>query len=72
MKIHDNVQKKHCKEIRKNHKQFCIVYDAPPSSLMDSIVAPKVKTLEGEKVGSRSLARNILGVEGCAGAPRWD
>jgi hypothetical protein len=65
-------KKKHCKEIRKNPKQFCIVYDTPPSSLMDSIVAPKVKTLEGEGVGARSLVHNTLGVQGCVGALGWD
>jgi hypothetical protein len=46
--------------------------DAPPSSLMDSIVNPKVKTMEGEGVGARSLACNTLGVEGRARALGWD
>ncbi len=46
--------------------------DAPPSSLMDSTASPKVKTVEGKGVGVRSLARNILGVEGHAEASRWD
>jgi len=41
--------------------------DAPPSSLMDSTMNPKVKTLEGEGVGVHSLARSTLGVEGCVG-----
>jgi hypothetical protein len=45
--------------------------DAPPSSLMDSTVNPKVKTMEGERVGARSLARNTLGVEGRARATGW-
>jgi hypothetical protein len=35
--------------------------DAPPSSLMDSTASPKVKIMEGERVGARSLARSILG-----------
>jgi len=35
---------------------------------MDSIMSSKVKTMEGEGVGARSLARNTLGVEGRAGA----
>jgi len=39
---------------------------------MNSTTSPKVKTIEGERVGVRSLVRNILGVEGYAGAPRWD
>jgi len=46
-------------------------YDTPPSSLMDSIVSPKVKTTKGEKVGVHSLARNNLRVEGCARVLRW-
>jgi hypothetical protein len=39
---------------------------------MDSIANPKVKTMEGKEVGARSLARNILRVEGSARAPKWD
>jgi len=27
------------------------IYEAPPSSLMDSIASPKVKTTEGEGIG---------------------
>ncbi len=38
---------------------------------MDSIVNPKVKTIEGKKVGLLSLTCNTLGVEGRVGAPRW-
>jgi len=38
---------------------------------MDSSVNPKMKTVEGERVGARSLARNISGIEGCARAPGW-
>jgi hypothetical protein len=49
-----------------------IQYDAPPSSLMDSIVNPKVKTTEGKKVGARSLPRDTLRVKGRVKAPRWD
>ncbi len=49
-----------------------ITIDAPPSSLMDSIVSPKVKTMEGEGVGARSLAHNTSGVEGRARTPGWD
>jgi len=48
-----------------------IVYDTPPSSLMDSIASPKVKTSEGERVEVRSLVRNILGVKGCARDLGW-
>jgi hypothetical protein len=44
---------------------------APPSSLVDSIVSPKVITTKGEGIRAHSLARNTLGVEGRAGALRW-
>jgi hypothetical protein len=46
--------------------------DAPSSSLMDSIVSPKVKTTEGKWIGVHSLACNTSGVEGRVGAPWWD
>ncbi len=46
---------------------FSFVFYAPLSSLMDSIASPKVKTMEGEGVGARSLACSTAGVEGCAG-----
>jgi len=39
---------------------------------MDSNMNPKVKIMEGEGVGARSLARNTLGVKGRVGAPGWD
>jgi len=42
--------------------------DTPPSSLMDSIASPKVKTMEGEGVGARSLVHNTLGAEERVGA----
>ncbi len=45
--------------------------DASPDSLMDSIASPKVKTIEGEGVGARSLACSTLGVEGHAGVSGW-
>jgi len=31
-----------------------------------------VKTTKEQRVGARSLVRNILGVEGHVGAPGWD
>jgi hypothetical protein len=34
-------------------------------------MSPKMKTTKGERVGVRSLVRNISGVEGCVGAPGW-
>jgi hypothetical protein len=46
--------------------------DAPPSSLMDLTMGPKVKTMEGEGVGVRSLTHNTSRVEGRARAPGWD
>jgi hypothetical protein len=49
-----------------------IIFDAPLSSLMDSITSPKVKTIEGEGIGTRSLARNTSRVEGHVKASGWD
>jgi hypothetical protein len=46
--------------------------DTPPSSLMDSTASPHVTTLEGERVGAHSLGCSTLGVEGCAGASKWE
>ncbi len=54
------------------HGHMKYIGDAPPSSLMDLIASPKLKTTEGKGVGVRSLAYSTLGVEGCVGAPRWD
>ncbi len=45
--------------------------DPPPSSLMDSIMNPKMKTMEGKKVGARSLAHNTSGVKRRARALGW-
>jgi hypothetical protein len=38
---------------------------------MDLVASPKVKTIEREGVGARTLACNTSGVERRAGAPRW-
>jgi hypothetical protein len=38
---------------------------------MDSIVSPKVKTMEGEGVEAHSLACSTSKVEGHAGTLRW-
>jgi len=38
---------------------------------MDSTTNPKVKIVEGKRVGAHSLAHNTSGVEGHARAPRW-
>jgi hypothetical protein len=43
----------------------------PLDSLMDSTTSLKVKTMEGERVGARSLVHITLGVEGHVGAPGW-
>jgi hypothetical protein len=45
--------------------------DAPPSSLMDPTVSPKMKTTKGEGIGACSLTHNTSGVEGRVGALRW-
>jgi hypothetical protein len=47
-------------------------HDAPTNSLMDLIANPKVKTMEGEGVRMHSLPCNTSGVEGRAGASKWD
>ncbi len=47
---------------------FINLFDAPSNSLIDSIVSPKVKIMKGEGIGAHSLARNILGIEGCVRA----
>jgi hypothetical protein len=49
-----------------------ITYDAPPSSLMDLIVSPKLKRVERKGVRVHSLVRSILGVERHAGTLGWD
>jgi len=38
---------------------------------MDSTTRPKVKTMDGEGVWARSLARCISGVKGHVGVPGW-
>jgi hypothetical protein len=38
---------------------------------MDSTTSPKVTTVKGEGLGTRSLAHNISRVEGHAGALGW-
>jgi hypothetical protein len=38
---------------------------------MDSVVSPKVKTIEGEGVGMHSLVCNTSGVERRVKAPKW-
>jgi hypothetical protein len=66
----DQVKKDHYFSFYK-HLHVCDP-NAPSSSLMDSTTSPKVKIADGEGVRVQSLARNILGVEGRARAPRWD
>jgi len=55
-----------------NNYIVSMLVDALPSSLMDSTMSPKVKTIERKGVGVCSLARNTSGVEGHAGALGWD
>jgi hypothetical protein len=43
--------------------KFLYLIDTPPSSLMDSIVSPKVKTTKKEKVRAHSLACNTSRLE---------
>jgi len=40
---------------------FKLIIDAPPSSLMDSTVSPKVKTMEEERIEVRFLACSTVG-----------
>ncbi len=46
--------------------------DTPLSSLMDSIMSPKMMTSKGKGVGACSLVRNTSKVEGCAGVLEWE
>jgi hypothetical protein len=46
-------------------------YDAPPNSLMGSIVNLKVTPMEGEWARASSLARNTSRVEGQVGTLGW-
>jgi hypothetical protein len=46
--------------------------DAPPNSLMDITTSINLKIAKGKGVGSCSLVRSTLGVEGRARAPGWD
>jgi hypothetical protein len=53
------------------HIHMVLGSDTPPHYLKDSNTSPKVKIMKEEGIGARSLVRNILGVEGHAGVPRW-
>jgi hypothetical protein len=46
------------------HFQSKKFIDAPPNSLKDSNVNPKVKIMEAKRVRVRSLIHNTLGVKG--------
>jgi hypothetical protein len=46
--------------------------DMFPNSLIDSNESLKWKTMEGQGVRARSLARNTLEVEGYAKSSGWD
>jgi len=54
------------------HEILQVLIDAPPSSLMDLVVSPKKKTMEGEGIGMHSMARGISRVKGRIGTSRWD
>ncbi len=45
--------------------------DAPPHSLKNSNVNPKMETTKEERVGVCSLTRNTSRVKGCAKASKW-
>ncbi len=55
----------------KRQAQIFKDFDAPPSSLVDSIASPKVKTSKGKGVGACSLVRSTSRVEGHVGALGW-
>jgi hypothetical protein len=46
---------------------FVVVFYEPLNSLTNSIVNPKVKTMEEEGIGACSLPYNIVGVKGHVG-----
>jgi hypothetical protein len=48
------------------------INDTHPSSLMDSTLRLKVKIMEGEGIGVRSLACSTSRVEGHVGTSEWD
>jgi len=50
---------------------FVQLSDTPPSSLMDSIASPKVKTMEGKGVWGMFFGSHTSRVEGRARALRW-
>ncbi len=50
---------------------YCVAPWHTPNSLIDSIVSPKIKTMEGYWIGICFLACNTLGVKGHAEVPGW-
>jgi hypothetical protein len=59
------------KQIEKEYEMLITKIDAPPGSLMDSMVSPKVETVDGEGVQMCSLAHNTLEVKGRPKALGW-
>ncbi len=60
--------------MKHNLKKILLIFvidDAPPNSLLNSNVNPKVKIMGKKIMGIRSLTRNILGVKGHAGVLGW-
>jgi hypothetical protein len=57
------------------YKKFSFLFfktnDAPPNSLIDLIVSPKVKIKKGKRVGVHSPTRSTSGVEGHARILVW-
>jgi hypothetical protein len=51
---------------------YWIVYDAPPSSLRDLKVGPKMKQQKNKTVEACSLICNIFGIKGRVRALKWD
>jgi hypothetical protein len=47
------------------------MFDTPPSSLMDSIVSPKVEDNKKRRSWGALLVCNISRVKGCVGALKW-
>jgi hypothetical protein len=52
-------------------KTICFINDAPPNSLIDSTMSPKVKTMEGKRARVLSLTHNTSGVKEHVGTPGW-
>ncbi len=54
------------------HEILQVLIDAPPSSLMDLVANRKKKTMEGEGIGTHSLAQQHFKGKGPYWNLRWD